>query len=167
MLGPVWVRHLALPTPFPRAVPRRSPALSRLRAEQASPALLQRIVRRGYITSGGGVAPFASEVVAEVLTSGGQSRHLDTMSALLKGLCGTLCAELRRAGCFTFIQPSGGYFVWVQVLIGAIFRSPNAHIHPASMRPTPCTHAQHPTPNAQRLSAVAGQCDCVVSPARR
>ena len=34
-------------------------------------------VRRGYIVSGGGVAPFASEIVAEVIKSGQQQAHLD------------------------------------------------------------------------------------------
>eukprot|EP00854_Cymbomonas_tetramitiformis_P012442 gene12442-14699_t len=46
---------------------------------EARPELLKSLTGKGYIVSGGGVAPFVSEVVTEALQGGGQDRHLDLL----------------------------------------------------------------------------------------
>ena len=64
--------------------PRSSPGL-RLGLVEAAPSLLARVAERGYLVSGGGVAPFVSEVVAEVLSSGAQNEVLDFAVRRLRG----------------------------------------------------------------------------------
>jgi len=98
---------------------------------EAAPALVDRISQRGYIISGGGVAPFASEIVSELLLlphegngesdaklAGGQKAVLEELRADYSLCCTALCTALRQAGCFEFSEPRGGFFVWVKLPAG-------------------------------------------------
>ncbi|EOD42132.1 putative aminotransferase [Emiliania huxleyi CCMP1516] len=71
---------------------------------EAPPALLRRIASRGYLSSGGGVAPFVSEVACELLEA-----EQDEARAL--------CAALRaEPGLFRVeTEPLGGFFCWVRL----------------------------------------------------
>mmetsp|Transcript_39346 Transcript_39346/g.95582 ORF Transcript_39346/g.95582 Transcript_39346/m.95582 type:complete len:417 (+) Transcript_39346:22-1272(+) len=82
---------------------------------EASPALLQQIRARGYVVSGGGMAPFTGEIVAELLVNGEQMRHIRQLREDLEAGCTALCNELQAAGCFEFTRPQGGYFCWVRL----------------------------------------------------
>ena len=86
---------------------------------EAAPSVLERLSTRGYLVSGGGVTPFASQAVREVLTSGGQDAHLASLRAELQRRCDAMCDALRhnavRAGGWTFTQPQGGYFLWLRL----------------------------------------------------
>ena len=106
-----------------------APAL-RLGWIETSPRLIERISSRGYIVSGGGVAPFVSEIVSELLLGGsegdadactpstGQHAVMRELTADYKKSCTALCAALRAAGCFEFHEPAGGFFVWVRLPAG-------------------------------------------------
>ncbi|KAK3262209.1 hypothetical protein CYMTET_28920, partial [Cymbomonas tetramitiformis] len=86
---------------------------------EARPELLKSLTGKGYIVSGGGVAPFVSEVVTEALQGGGQDRHLDLLCDEYSRRCSVLCKALD--GCeagFQFERPTGGYFVWVGLPTG-------------------------------------------------
>ena len=104
---------------------------------EASSALLARLEGRGYITSGGSVAPFASEIVSEMLghaggrdggggDGGGDSWRGCEQDEVLRDLCAdyrvsceAVCDELERAASgFVFERPSGGFFVWVRLPAG-------------------------------------------------
>ena len=88
---------------------------------EAAPSVLARISNRGYLISGGGVTPFSSRLVQEVLTSGGQDAHLALLRTELRARCNAMCASLRRhaATCdWSFMEPQGGYFVWLRLPVG-------------------------------------------------
>ena len=97
-----------------------SPAL-RLGWIEAAPSLLKRIAARGYLISGGGVAPYVSEVVSELLESGEQAAHVAELCARYKASCSALCHAMREKNrtrgrqMFDFVEPTGGYFCWVRI----------------------------------------------------
>ena len=82
---------------------------------ESSPGLIAKITARGYLVSGGSVAPFASEVVSELLVADGQAAQLlTTLIADYSHCASVMCDALRRAGCFELLAPPrGGFFVWV------------------------------------------------------
>ena len=85
---------------------------------EAAPSVLARISNRGYLISGGGVTPFSSRLVQEVLTSGGQDTHLALLRTGLRSRCDAMCAALSKhaARCgWSFMEPQGGYFVWLSL----------------------------------------------------
>ena len=69
--------------------------------------------RSGYLTSGGGVAPFASELVAHAIASRAQDAHLAAQRAALAARARALVAALGEARVYA--TPRGGYFAWVRV----------------------------------------------------
>ena len=84
-----------------------SPGL-RLGWLEAAPSLLARVAERGYLVSGGGVAPFVSEVVAEVLSSGAQNEVLDSLCADYAEKSSALVDALRAEGLFEVEAPPDG-----------------------------------------------------------
>ena len=85
----------------------------RLGWAEASPALVAKLASRGYLVSGGAVAPFASEVVSELLVSGAQRAILEELRLDYAKSARALTAALRQAGCFELLtEPSGGMFAF-------------------------------------------------------
>ena len=85
---------------------------------EAAPAVLRAIAGRAYLVSGGGVAPLSSLVVLEALLSGGMDAHLEHLKHHYSRRCGVLCDALRAATAdagWSFVQPSGGYFLWLRL----------------------------------------------------
>ncbi|CAE8600782.1 unnamed protein product [Polarella glacialis] len=83
---------------------------------EASGQLLSRIAKRGYIQSGGSVAPFASEIVSELLESGGQSEVLAQLRNDYSASQRAMCTALRaHPDCFSFEEPAGGFFIWCRL----------------------------------------------------
>ncbi|CAE8601644.1 unnamed protein product [Polarella glacialis] len=83
---------------------------------EASGDLLSRIAKRGYIQSGGSVAPFASEIVSELLESGGQSEVLAQLRTDYSASQRAMCTALRaHPDCFSFEEPAGGFFIWCRL----------------------------------------------------
>ena len=138
--GNAWRRHDAEGCAY-RAVIRPCVALLATRCASRKDAL--RVAcggaarARRYLVSGGGVAPFAGEVVAEMLTSGAQAAHVEHLRADLSAGCGALCSALSAAGSFEFETPCGGYFVWVRLPegVGAAALLPVAERHGVTFLP--------------------------------
>ena len=85
---------------------------------EAPSGVLTRLANRAYLVSGGGVAPFSSLVVLEAMRSGGLQQHLSFLCQTYARRCAVLCDALRAAARntgWTFVQPSGGYFVWLRL----------------------------------------------------
>ena len=81
-----------------------------------APALLERIIRSGLVQSGGGLNPFASGVMHRLITLGLADRVLDELKQVYAERSGALCAALReQLPEARFVEPRGGYFVWVQM----------------------------------------------------
>jgi DNA-binding transcriptional MocR family regulator len=71
---------------------------------EASPCILERLVKRAWVTSGGGVAPLASRIVLEVIRSGELVTNLQYLTTSLAHRCQVLCDALsmvraRMCGC--------------------------------------------------------------------
>jgi hypothetical protein len=82
--------------------------------------LVSQVTGRGHLISGGGVAPFLSEIVAEVIKSGGLEAHLKHLQEAYRARCEVLCDAIRapeNAACGWTLAtaPAGGYFAWVRV----------------------------------------------------
>jgi DNA-binding transcriptional MocR family regulator len=83
---------------------------------EAAPTLLERISSRGYLTSGGSVAPFASDIVAELLDAGDQQEVLKALKADYQRSAAAMCAAVSGTRCLELATvPDGGYFAWVRL----------------------------------------------------
>lgn len=85
---------------------------------EAHASVLRRLAQRAYFVSGGGVAPFASLVVLQMIRSGGLDACLARLNATYSRRCDTLCDALRASAATTgwqFVPPSGGYFLWLRL----------------------------------------------------
>ena len=87
---------------------------------QTSPAgkpLLDRIYGCGQLDSSGGINPVISGIVHKFITEGHQDAHLAAVRGELTRRAATLGDALRKylpPGA-VFIQPSGGYFIWIKL----------------------------------------------------
>ncbi len=83
---------------------------------QASPDLVTRISRSGLLQSGGGLNPFASEIVNTVVQQGALSRHITHLKQVYTRRAEVLCRALRQnfPETVSFQLPRGGYFVWLE-----------------------------------------------------
>ena len=82
----------------------------------SAPARLQTLMRSGLVQSGGGLNPFTSGVVRSLLDLGLADTALDALRAMYKERSAMLCRALRdKLPTATFIEPRGGYFVWVEL----------------------------------------------------
>ncbi len=83
---------------------------------QGAPALLDHLLQSGVVHSGGGLNPFASGVVRSLLDLGLADAGLDALRRVYAARSAVLCRTLRDAlPMATFVEPHGGYFVWVQL----------------------------------------------------
>lgn len=89
-----------------------SPSL-RLGWIEAAPTTIAQLVARGYIRSGGGLAPFHSEIALNADIDS----HLAKLRATYRDKSRALCDALRaNSDVLTpLVEPSGGYFVWVRL----------------------------------------------------
>ncbi|WP_411281182.1 PLP-dependent aminotransferase family protein [Gemmatimonas sp.] len=83
---------------------------------QGSPALLEHLLQSGVVHSGGGLNPFVSGVVNSLLDLGLADAGLDALRGIYAERSAVLCRALREElPMATFVEPRGGYFVWVQL----------------------------------------------------
>jgi len=90
-----------------------APAL-RLGWIQSSNKLLNILKSCGQLDSSGGVNPFISRIVHNVINKGNLDIYLDHMREVLKDRCDCLINNLNIG---EFEKPKGGYFVWIKTLI--------------------------------------------------
>ncbi|WP_373059577.1 PLP-dependent aminotransferase family protein [Gemmatimonas sp.] len=83
---------------------------------QGAAPLLDHLMQSGVVHSGGGLNPFASGVVRSLLDLGLADAGLDVLLRVYAERSAVLCRALRDAlPMATFVEPRGGYFVWVQL----------------------------------------------------
>jgi DNA-binding transcriptional MocR family regulator len=93
----------------------------------AAAPLVERLARRGYVVSGGGLNPLVAAVVTRTLQDGSAAAYL----ADLRGLLGQRIAVMDRAlrehlpRDVTWATPGGGYFFWLRL---------PADVDPAALR---------------------------------
>ena len=79
-----------------------------------APDRLDTLMRSGLVQSGGGLNPFTSGVVRSLLDLGLADTTLDALRAVYAERSAVLCGALReQLPAVTFVEPRGGYFVWV------------------------------------------------------
>lgn len=88
---------------------------------QGGPALINTLVAAGLIESGGGLNPFTSAVMRSFIELGLQDVCLDHFRTLYHARCSALCEALREhIPTAAFIEPRGGFFVWLQLPHGRV-----------------------------------------------
>lgn len=87
---------------------------------QTSPTTIYRLTQRGLLLSGGGLNPFTSALVHNLLEQGKQTEHLarlrETYELRVQALSEALRAHLPHD--VTFTRPSGGFFFWLTLPAG-------------------------------------------------
>ena len=92
-----------------------APAL-RLGWFHGAPALLDTLIASGLVQSGGGLSPFASGVMRSMLDLGLEDTCLDHLRLVYAERSRVLCEALREVvPMASFVEPQGGYFVWLQL----------------------------------------------------
>jgi DNA-binding transcriptional MocR family regulator len=82
-------------------------------------ALLDTLMMSGLVQSGGGLNPFTSGVVTSLLALGLADDGLDALKQVYARRTAVLCEALRDAlSDARFVEPQGGYFVWVELPAG-------------------------------------------------
>ncbi len=83
---------------------------------QASDDLLDALVARGQVVSGGGLNPFTSSLVAPILGDGGVDDYLDGLRAILQRRLEAMDEALRTHFGLdvTYRRPESGYFFWLR-----------------------------------------------------
>jgi DNA-binding transcriptional MocR family regulator len=80
---------------------------------QAHPALLEPLIKIGWIDSGNNPAIMSSGVLNQFIASGAFEKHLAYVCETLRAKKDLLVSELRKMGLEPN-DPQGGYFVWVK-----------------------------------------------------
>jgi len=80
---------------------------------QAHEKLLKPLPNIGFIDSGNNPVIFSSCNLVHFIESGNLARHIDMVSKDLGKRCAIMCTKLREIG-LEFVEPNGGYFVWVK-----------------------------------------------------
>ena len=83
---------------------------------QAHPKQIKRLVTSGLLDSGGGLNPFTSAIVRELIEMGDLEQNIDrliaTYSSRLKVMDAALRREIPQAD---FKTPQGGFFFWIRL----------------------------------------------------
>jgi len=83
---------------------------------QGAPDLLHTITRSGVVQSGGGLSPFVSGAMRSLIDLGLADAVLDGLRRVYAERSAVLCRALRELlPTMTFVEPTGGYFVWAQL----------------------------------------------------
>jgi len=83
---------------------------------QASPTFLARFVDSGLLTSGGGMNPFTSAIVGNLIESGGLEANIARLTGVYRRRAAALQAALQRdMPQLRYDPPRGGYFIWAQL----------------------------------------------------
>lgn len=87
---------------------------------QARPELIKKLTRTGLVQSGGGLNPFAAELVEEVIRSGMLADQINTYVRMYSERADFLYQALGEAfdrilpGQVRLGRPCGGYFIWLR-----------------------------------------------------
>jgi 2-aminoadipate transaminase len=82
----------------------------------AHPSVIQRVACCGLIDSGGGLNPFTSAIVREVIQSGNLDKNIARLVEVYRSRVAAMDASLRRhLPNVVYVVPSGGYFFWLRL----------------------------------------------------
>lgn len=82
----------------------------------AAPEVLARFENSGLLQSGGGMNPLVGALVEHALRSGAADAHLTKLNAAFEQRAAVLSAALRHhLPTAEFMEPRGGYFIWLRV----------------------------------------------------
>ncbi len=83
---------------------------------QAHAEKIQKLSGCGLLDSGGGLNPFTSAIVREVIESGGLAQNIDRLKDIYRSKLKVMDAALRRElPELIWKVPQGGYFFWVRL----------------------------------------------------
>ncbi|HCY83843.1 MAG TPA: PLP-dependent aminotransferase family protein [Desulfobacteraceae bacterium] len=86
---------------------------------------VRQLARAGVIQSGGGVNPFTSAVVGDLMTTGDLTANISHLRTVLRARADALCRmlEIVLPPAARFETPRGGYFVWIRFPEGIDFKA--------------------------------------------
>ncbi len=137
----------------------------------ASRDLVTRLIEGGLLDSGGGINHYTALVVAALCEAGDYDRNLDHLRRTYRErrdvLVNTLQAQL-PPGC-TVASPGGGFFVWVELPVGADARAllPAAEAAGVSFIPGASFYLDGRGQSALRLALSLHPADRLTEAARR
>ena len=83
---------------------------------QSHPERIKRFVKSGLLDSGGGLNPFTSAIIRDVLESGGLEENIVKLVGIYRSRAVVMDSALRRYLPKTsYVVPQGGYFFWVRL----------------------------------------------------
>jgi DNA-binding transcriptional MocR family regulator len=83
---------------------------------QAHPDKVKRLVTSGLLDSGGGLNPFTSAIVRELIETGDLERNIASLIAVYRSRLAAMDASLHRElPQSVFEIPQGGFFFWVRL----------------------------------------------------
>lgn len=83
---------------------------------QARPDKIKPLVTSGLLDSGGGLNPFTSAIVRELLEAGDLERNISSLIAAYRSRLAVMDTSLRRElPQAVFETPQGGFFIWVRL----------------------------------------------------
>jgi len=83
---------------------------------QAGPVVIKRLVNAGVLDSGGGLNPFTSAIVRNILESGGLDQNIARLVSIYTERIKVMDSALRRhLPQADYAVPQGGYFFWVRL----------------------------------------------------
>jgi DNA-binding transcriptional MocR family regulator len=87
---------------------------------QAHPDIIGRLAGCGLLDSGGGLNPFTSAIVRQVIESGGLEQNIARLREIYRARVELMDAALtRHLPGASYLVPRGGYFFWVRLPGGA------------------------------------------------
>jgi 2-aminoadipate transaminase len=83
---------------------------------QAGPDKIKRLVSSGLLDSGGGLNPFTSAIVRELIDAGDLEQNIANLIAIYRSRLAAMDSALRRElPQSTFKTPGGGFFFWIRL----------------------------------------------------
>jgi DNA-binding transcriptional MocR family regulator len=123
---------------------------------QSSPKLIERLVKRGAVNSGGCLNHFTSNVVRHAIELGLQEAHLGRLRETYRRRVETMDAALHEhlEGRVSWSRPDGGYYFWLELAdtIDATVVRDKAEKHQTGFQPGQLFSASGGLRNCLRLS---------------
>jgi 2-aminoadipate transaminase len=83
---------------------------------QADEKIIHRLINCGLLDSGGGMNPFTSAIVCQVLETGGLERNISKLVKIYRSRAAVMDAALRKyLPDGEYALPKGGYFFWIRL----------------------------------------------------
>ncbi|MBC7875984.1 MAG: PLP-dependent aminotransferase family protein [Anaerolineales bacterium] len=98
---------------------------------QTHASIINKITSAGVLDSGGGMNPFTSAIVRNVIESGGLDKNIEALNQIYKKRVKSMDEYLRKhLSAAEFETPHGGYFFWIRlpgVDVGELRKKAQAH----------------------------------------